>query len=165
MYQNKNLNQKQCPVCGKNPSSEYVVEHHKMRFHFCSEQCRENFQAHPGLYTGNHAKDNAQVIKRRKLRLARPLEPANAQALSDQLHTVVGVKEVHAQGARLAIRYDLLQLTLPQIERAMEQKGFPLDNGWWHKWRRAWLRNTEANELDNLAMPAGACCNRPPPRI
>jgi hypothetical protein len=135
-----------------------------MRMNFCSEQCRENFQAHPALYSGKRSEENAVVIKHRKLRLSKPLDAAGIDKLNTYLHTLTGVKEAHAQGSRLAIRYDLLQLTLPQIERALTKSGFPLDGGWWPKLRRSWICNTEANELDNLAAPTGACCNRPPPR-
>jgi len=153
-----------CPVCGPNASTAHAAEYHKMLFHFCSEQCRENFQAHPGLYSGKRPTDTAAVIKHRKLRLARALKSTAAEALSAHLRSITGVKEVSAQESRLAIRYDLLQLTLTQIERALDRRGFPLDSGWWQKLRRAWMRTTEENELDNLATPASACCNRPPPR-
>jgi len=63
----------------------------------------------------------------------------------------------------LVIHYDLLLLTLMQLEGMLVERGFQLDNGWWSRFRRGWLRNTETTELDNLAMPEGACCSRPPP--
>jgi YHS domain-containing protein len=159
-----NNSKEQCPVCGANPTATYNLEYHKLLYHFCSEQCRENFQAHPNLYGGKRTTENDEVIKHRTLRLARPLDSSDAEALSAQLNAITGAREVQVQKSRLAIRYNLLQLTLTQIERSLDKQGFPLDNGWWQRLRLSWMRNTEQTELDNLATPAGACCNRPPPR-
>ncbi|ALP53775.1 hypothetical protein Tel_11885 [Candidatus Tenderia electrophaga] len=155
-----------CPICGmKVDSGRLTVEYHKMFFHFCSEQCRETFNDRPALYSGRRAKERGEVVKRRRLRLAESLDSETAQAVTEYLQAMMGVKESHVVGRWLMVRYDLLQLTLAQIERALHEVDVKLDNGWWQNSKRGWARHTEENELNNLVATPGACCNRPPPRI
>jgi len=134
-----------------------------MYFHFCSEQCRETFQAHPGLYSGNRAREYGERIKNRNLYLAKSLDADTQQAVSEYLQGLMGIKDIKATGRKFTIRYDLLQLTLAQVEKALNQVDVQLDNSWWQRSRRNWVRNIETNELENLAAGPGACCNRPPP--
>ncbi len=155
---------KHCPVCGmKVGTVPITLEYHKMFFHFCSEQCRETFKDHPGLYTSKQVNDHVELIIRRRLRLAESLDPETSQAITEYLQALMGVKEIHLEGCSLLIRYDLLQLTLAKIECSLNEVDIELDNSWWQRLRRSWARNTEENELINLAP--GACCNRPPPRV
>lgn len=153
-----------CPVCGmKGEPEDYRLEYHKIFFHFCSAQCRETFVSHPGLYTGIRAHEHGEILKRRKLRLTKALDPDAAEAVTEYLHVLMGIKEAEAEGCWLTIHYDLLQLTLAQIETTLEHVDIKLDNGWWQRLRRSEIRNSEENELGNLAAPRGACCNHPPP--
>lgn len=155
-----------CPVCGmKIGTGLLTLEYHKIYFHFCSEQCRETFKIHPGLYSSKQDKDRVEVIKCRRLVLSGPLDPEAGQAITEYLQALMGVKEIHLEGCSLLIRYDLLQLTLMQIERSLNEVDIELDNSWWQRLRRSWTHNTEKNELDNLASTPGTCCNRPPPRV
>ena len=155
----------ECPVCGMMVrNGQYALEHQKMFFHFCSEQCRDTFQARPGLYIGQRAKECGEIIKHRRLRLAEAPDPDTSRVITECLQASMGVKDCRLNGRFLAIRYDLLQVTLAQVERALGELRVTLDNGWWPRFRRAWSRDTEQNELDNLASPPSACCNRPPPR-
>lgn len=155
-----------CPVCGmKVGAGPFTLEYHKMIIHFCSEQCRETFKTHPGLYNSKQDKDRVEVIKRRRMRLSGPLDPEAVQAITEYLQALMGVKEIHLEGRSLLIRYDLLQLTLMQIERSLNEVDIELDNSWWQRLRRSWTHNTEKNELDNLASTPGTCCNRPPPHV
>jgi len=144
---------------------EYPIEYHKMYFHFCSEQCRETFKDRPGLYIGKRAKEQNELIKLRLLRLAETLASETSSAVTECLQGLMGVKEIQLDGHSLSIRYDLLCVTLAQIERSLVELGVELDNSWWQQFRRGWMHNTEQNELDNLASTPGACCNRPPPRV
>jgi YHS domain-containing protein len=155
-----------CPVCGMDVSDDkYTLEYLKVIYHFCSEQCVETFNMRPALYSGTLAKTNGKVIKRRKLRLIKPLNAEKARTVMDYLNKLMGVEEIHLEGRILILHYDLLQLTLRQVESSLNKIETQLDNGWLQRIQRAWIHNTEENELDNLAMPQGACCNRPPPRI
>ncbi|NOX77251.1 MAG: YHS domain-containing protein, partial [Gammaproteobacteria bacterium] len=105
-----------CPVCGMRTTGQadsLVMEYHKMYFHFCSEQCREMFQTHPGLYSSKkRAKVAGGVIKSRKLRLATVPDPETAEAVGEYLQGLMGLKKSQVTGRWLTVRYDLLQLTL-----------------------------------------------------
>jgi YHS domain-containing protein len=153
-----------CPVCGMQVDSvKYKTQYHKMVFHFCSEQCLETFEAKPQLYVSMAVEKRAPVLKRRKLRLARPCSPEAKKTVEARLLELMGVTDVHIQDDCIEVGYDLLQVTLVQIEQALSELNAQLDGGWWQRLRLGWLRNTEENELDNLSRGPGACCNRPPP--
>lgn len=152
-----------CPVCGMQVDGEqrYTQAYQKMWFHFCSEQCRETFRQRPELYSGKRAREHGAVIKCRRLRLAAPPVPA---VVETTLRELMGVTALRFDGATLTLRYDLLQVTLAQIERALAAAGVALDDGLWQRLSRGWIHHTEENELNNLAAPSAACCNRPPAR-
>jgi len=153
-----------CPVCGMATVADVPsVEHHKMYFHFCSEQCRETFEATPQLYASGAVEKRTPVIKYRNLHLAEASTPEDMKVNEACLKEMMGVQEVHFQGDRLQISYDLMQITQAGIEQLLNELGVPLDNSWWQRARRGWTHNAEENELDNLARGDGACCNRSPP--
>jgi len=159
-----NMPKDKCPVCDmETGTGQYALEYRKMFFHFCTEQCRETFLAHPGLYSGNRVREYGEIIKNRTLYLAKSLDVDTQQAASEYLQGLMGIKDIQAVGRKFTLRYDLLQLTLAQVEKALSQVNVQLDNGWWQRLRRNWVRNIEANELENLAINPSACCNRPPP--
>lgn len=45
----------QCPVCGMavDPQTAPSAVYDAQTYHFCSEGCRERFQADPGSFVGN----------------------------------------------------------------------------------------------------------------
>lgn len=155
-----------CPVCGmKVVSTQYPMQYHKMYFHFCSEQCRERFEATPQLYSSGTAEQRTPLLKQRQLRLGKPCTPDEIKVIEVNLLALMGVTEVTIQGDRLQISYDLMQVTQLRIEQALNELAVMLDNGWWQRLRRGAVHNAEENELSNLASAPGACCNRPPPRV
>ena len=155
-----------CSVCGMKTEAEIPsVEHHKMYFHFCSEQCRETFVAHPGLFITQAGKEQSAILKRRTMRLAEPLDNDATALLIPSLMEMMGVKEVVVEGDKLHITYDLMQVTEMQIEKTLVEVGVQLGGGWLELLCRAWVHNSEETELDSLAAPTAPCFNRPPPRI
>jgi len=154
-----------CPVCGMIANEEISsVEHHKMYFHFCSEQCRDMFVARPSLYRIKAAgKDRNEILKRRTMRLAEPLGKAGAELLIPYLEELMGVKEVEFEGDKVHITYDLLQVTESQIENVLLEVGVQLGGSWLERFRRGWTYDHEEIELDNLAAPPGLIPNRAPP--
>jgi len=154
-----------CPVCGmKTEVDVQSVEHHKMYFHFCSEQCRETFVAHPSLYMIKAAgKEQSEIFKRRTMHLAEPLGKGGAELLSPYLTKLMGVKEVVIEGDKVRITYDLLQITEIQIEKVLAEVGVKLGGDWLERLRRGWVHDCEDNELDNLAAPPEPLPNRAPP--
>jgi len=153
-----------CPVCGMKAQVEVSsVEHYKMFFHFCSDQCRETFIAHPSLYSAKIGKERSVILKRRTMRLTAPLDNEVAKPLIPYLTEMMGVKEVAVENNKVHITYDLLQVTEMQIEKALVEVGVQLGGGWLERLRRGWVHDSEEIELDNLAAPPAPCCNRPPP--
>lgn len=153
-----------CPVCGMD--TEVVirsVEYHEMNFHFCSDQCRETFVAHPSLYSSKFGKERSEIRKRRVMRLAEPLDNEVTDLLIPYLEAMMGVNAVAVEGDKVNVSYDLLQVTERQIEKALVNIGLQLGDGWVERLRRSWVHNTEEIERDNLAAPPPPCCNKPPP--
>jgi len=153
-----------CPVCGMAVEAEVAtVEHHKMYFHFCSEQCREMFIAHPSLYSAKVGKERSEILKRRTMRLAEPLDHEVAELLVPHLLEMMGVKEVLIEDNKVHITYDLLQVTEMQIEKALVEVGIQLGGSWLERLCRGWVHDSEEIELDNLAAPPELLPNRAPP--
>jgi len=153
-----------CHVCGMAADPEVgSVEYHKMFFWFCSDQCRETFQKNPALYASKLPDKQPQVIKDRTLHLAEPPPREVDDLLTSYLKDLMGVKEAFIEGDRLRIRYDLMQVTEAQIEKALKEAGLKLDESWRERLRRSWMQNTEEIELENLSSKPSSCCNRPPP--
>ena len=151
-----------CPVCGMAEEAGVPsLEYHKMYFHFCSEQCRKMFIAHPKLYRSMVGKERKEIIKRRTILLAKPLDTEVSERVVSYLKGMMGVKEVMIESDKVYIDYDLLQVTEKQIEKALIEMGEQLGSGWLNNLRRGWVHNSEKNELDNLAASVN-CCNRKP---
>jgi len=153
-----------CPVCGmKAEAGVSSVEHLKMYFHFCSEQCRETFVAHPSLYRSKVGNERSEIIKRRTMRLIEALNNETTELLISHLTEMMGLKEVVVEGGKVHITYDLLQVTESQIEKALREVGLQLGGAWRDRLHRAWVHNSEEIELDNLAAPPAPLPNRAPP--
>ncbi len=153
-----------CPVCGMQTSPEVPsVEYHKMYFYFCSEQCRKNFLARPKLYSTKSGKERDEIIKRRTMHLSVSLDKEIATLIISYLTEMMGVRNVVADGDEIHITYDLLQVTEKQIEKALSEVGVQLGGGWLERLRRGWVHDSEETELENLAISATTCCNKPPP--
>ncbi len=154
-----------CPVCGMQPEVEVVsVEHHKMYFYFCSEQCRETFIARPSLYVAKIGKQRDVILKRRTMYFSESLGAGVGDLLIPYLKDLMGVKEVTVEAEKIEISYDLLQVTERQIEKALEDVGVQLGGSWLERLRRGWVNDSEEIELDNLAEPPAPCCNRTLPK-
>jgi hypothetical protein len=143
---------------------EISAEHLSIHYHFCSEQCRENFLVRPLLYIGKNAikKERHEILKCRKFRLDQPLTTSQSESVSKELRLLMGIKQVDVQSQTIAVTYDLMQCRAEQIEACLSTTGIKLGEGWSDRLRMGWIHYTEENELDSLAAQPGACCNRPP---
>ncbi|RKZ81445.1 MAG: hypothetical protein DRQ35_00015 [Gammaproteobacteria bacterium] len=154
----------ECRVCGMAVDiSVSTLEYHKMYFHFCSQQCRETFITHPNLYSAASEKERKEILKRRTMSLAGPLEEKSMELLASQLTEMMGVKDVIVEGGKVHVSYDLLQVTRQQIENRLVEVGINIGSDWMERLRRAWVHDSEENELDNLAAPVHYY-HRPPPK-
>lgn len=145
-----------CPVCDMQVmTDDFQMSYQGMDFHFCSVQCSDRFRTNPHLYVGRAGHPSVKqqvdvVLKQRSLHLGRPLSETQAEQLSSALHDMMGIKAIHIEGDRLQITYDLLQVTVQQIEKIIEQAGNVLGHGWGSTLKRAFIHYLEETELDNL---------------
>lgn len=168
------------PVCAM-MVDEWALQvlHHGVGYAFCSQQCRERFDAAPGLYVGRHSllapkQKGMEVIKRRRMVLGEPLTQAQFVELNDALLSMMGVMTVRSverlvdvgrnlqqsEGESrmtgrievLEITYDLLQATALQLERKIVERNATLSNGWGEKLQRDFIHYLEQCELDDLAI-------------
>ncbi len=85
--------------------------------------------------------------------LAAPLDEDSKELLKASLAEMMGIKDVSIDDDKISISYDLLQVTRQQIENRLAEIGIKLGSDWMERLRRAWVQDSEENELDNLAAP------------
>jgi len=145
-------------------SSTICAEHFGIIYHFCSEQCQQNFLAHPKLYVGMHSakKKGQTIIKERKFRVGKALEAEQVEHIQSTLMDLMGIQRVDINGDRIDVVYDLLEVSVQHIQAVLEDIGVALGPTWAARLKLAWIEYVEENELDNLSLNAPACCNKPP---
>jgi len=146
------------PVCEMmvNPDDNAIV-YLQMNFAFCSRQCKERFLANPHLYVGfpGHKapkQEGRAVIKRRRVHLAESLSSNGVLIVKDELQTMMGIKEIQISENTIEITYDLLQVTLQQIENKLKEIGAGLGSGWSERLHRAFVHESEELEIDSLEV-------------
>jgi YHS domain-containing protein len=128
-----------------------------IHYAFCSQQCRDRFVAHPHLYVGlpGHKapkQEGMEVLKRRHLHLDTTLSSDQASLLNNALATMAGVKQVFAEGDRVEITYDLLQVTAEQIETKITEICICLGGDWLERIHLAFVHYQEECEVSNLEV-------------
>jgi YHS domain-containing protein len=108
--------------------AEDALEYMQMRFAFCSNQCRERFEANPHLYIGFPGQkapkqERREVIRRRRFRLASPLSDEMAGRVREGIGSMMGIRDVKVDGYHMEISYDLLQATAAQVEAELARQG------------------------------------------
>lgn len=124
---------------------------------FCSIQCHERFIANPHLYIGyaGHMapkQKGVQILKRRHFRLEQPLTLLQRDLLTNDLHSMKGIREVHADDMLIEIEmtYDLMVVTAEQIEARLVEIGLKLGNEWPESLRRGFVHFLEEFEVLGL---------------
>ncbi len=141
-----------CHVCGMTVQEQFPsYQYHNMYFHFCSKQCRDNFIAHPSLYSVQV--NEKPILKHRTITLAAPLEQHMQQSMKTGLMEMMGIKQVEITDNNISMTYDLLQVSRRQIENKLAEIGIKIGHNWLERLKRAWVYDSEENELDNLAAP------------
>ncbi|ALP52299.1 hypothetical protein Tel_03600 [Candidatus Tenderia electrophaga] len=150
----KQSDQVECPVCGMRVGRhDREISYRQMNFAFCSEQCRARFLAHPHLYVGYPGqaapKQNGQVaLKRRRLHLQQPLSTEGEVLVGEMLRGLMGIDAVTVSGDTIEITYDLLQVSLEELESAITAAGTRLGEGWPERLRRALIHASEESEIE-----------------
>ncbi|MBU1689154.1 MAG: YHS domain-containing protein [Gammaproteobacteria bacterium] len=146
------------PVCGMEVTAhQNETVYLGIHYAFCSQQCLDSFTAHPHLYVGFPGRkapklDGMEVLKRRRLHLSPALSTDQALLLNDTLVAMMGVKKVLAEGDRVELTYDLLQVTVEQIEAKIAEIGIRLGEGWSERLRLAFIHYQEECEVGNLEV-------------
>ncbi len=149
------------PVCHMEVSeTSFATEYEGIRYAFCSAQCKERFLANPHLYTGlpGHkapAQQGKQVIKRRSLVLSAPLDARQAELVKRDLLAMMGISEVHIEGEKIEIQYDLMQVTTEQIADQLALVGAELGGGWMERLKVAFINYQEECEIGSLEVTGG----------
>ena len=144
------------PVCGM------VVDGHKIeityievRYVFCSNQCRERFEANPHLYIGHPGhkapkQKGVQVVKRRLFKLEQSLSQPDAKVLAKEVYDMMGVRQIHIDGMDIEVTYDLIEVTAEQIEDRMVEIGVKLGEEWSQRLRRGFIHLLEETEVSSM---------------
>lgn len=144
------------PVCGMQVEPHmYATEYQQSHYAFCSTQCRDRFLANPHLYIGHSGlkapkQEGLEVLKQRRLHVARSLSPSQADTLIGALQAMMGIKSVTVDDVKIEITYDLLQVTAEQIETKITEIGVQLGEGWTEQLHRAFVHYEEELEVENL---------------
>ncbi|MCG5536264.1 hypothetical protein [Ectothiorhodospira mobilis] len=93
-------------------------------------------------------------IRRRELAFRGPQDPqAQAEGAWLMLREVPHIREVHApDGHRLVVTYDVREITYAELEQALTEVGFQLDNSLLAKLRRALYQYNEDTIRANLGL-------------
>ncbi len=144
------------PVCGM------VVDGHKIeityievRYVFCSNQCRERFEANPHLYIGHPGhkapkQKGVQVVKRRLFKLEQSLSQPDAKVLAKEVYDMMGIRQIHIDGMDIEVTYDLIEVTAEQIEDRMVEIGVKLGEEWSQRLRRGFIHLLEETEVSSM---------------
>lgn len=107
------------------------------------------------LQTGEYLMN--QLLKHREISFS-PLHPDPNQAQSAMLllADLMGIESLHQlQSHRLAISYSIDQLTLQDIESALIDTGFHMDNSLLIKLKRALVYYSEETQRSNMGCDKG----------
>lgn len=147
-----------CPVCDAteiNAKLEYIFQ--GVPHHFCSERCQRRFQAYPHLYVGSPQyklsikQQGKTVIKRHKIALDFRLNSALQQQVHKRIANLQGVVDCCIIGRDITVSYDLVRISLKDIEQEAETAGASLRDSLTAKAKRHAIHFGEECELDNLA--------------
>lgn len=162
-------------VCGMEVDADsFAHDYVGTRYAFCSTQCRDRFLAHPHLFIGVPGQpapkqQGRSVLKRRSFDLQTALAPEQANSVIEHVRTLMGIEVVEADGTRVRITYDLLQVSAEDIEAALVTAGAKLGEGWAAALKRGFTHFTEECEIGNLEVgprfgsrrsPGSATCHR-----
>ncbi len=142
------------PVCGMWVAKhDHQASYQQMPFAFCSDQCRTRFLAHPHLYIGYPGKaapkqEGKVVFKHRRLHLQQALSVEGEVIIDRMLRDLMGVNAVTVKGDTIEITYDLLQVSLEELEAALSAAGARLGEGWPQRLRRALINTSEETEIE-----------------
>lgn len=157
---------KPCPVCGMDATQIDLWRSYRgVRHFFCSQQCVDRFIAHPSLYCGDpkHGMSEKQKgrieIRRHKIVFSDPLSSDHMANVAEAVRSMMGIKNMNVSRDAFFVTYDLLEVSLEEIEKTIERVLGKIDSPMIDHVKRGWIHYTEECELENLAHPSkeGGC--------
>ncbi len=145
-----------CPVCNMNDDLTLHSAYRGVDYWFCSTQCKKRFQSRPHLYVGDpwHGQSVKQkgeeVVRSHRINLNIVPSPLVSDLLVRELEKLMGVKTARLKGQAIEVTYDLIQISLTDIENAIEIAYGGLKPGVVESLRRGLIHSSEDGELDNL---------------
>jgi len=155
MNKENNLNL-QCPVCHMMVNKDnFFLDYQQRRFLFCSQQCLQNFKANPHLYVGRPAvpapaQQGHQIIKIRIIKPGTLLTDEQCYVIENEIKQMMGIRSLQVEPDFISITYDLMQVTVEQIETAIEDTGNRIDKTLGELLKHAFMNYVEETELVNL---------------
>lgn len=155
-----------CPVCKmKAVQDDLWRTHLGIKHFFCSQQCVDRFIALSGLYTGHPKTGPAEKqkgriqIKRHKISFSEPISAQSMAEIQEAVRVMMGVKSLNAHREAIFVTYDLMEVSLEDIEKTVERILGKIDSPMIEHVKRGWIHYTEECELENLAHPSrdGGC--------
>jgi hypothetical protein len=112
--------------------------------------------------TASKATDAWEV--KRRIHLPDLSRPEDGVVLERTLAEVDGVLRVSANGNKGWVEVGYLQTKTDyqSLEKVVGAAGFPPAGGWWARVKSGWYQNLDLTSRANAAIPASACCNKPP---
>lgn len=101
-----------------------------------------------------------ETIKKHHIKI-KEAQVSSVLKLEAVLKDIKGVKEVTVELDKgdILVEYDLEWCSEADIEKAMQDAGFVLDDSIVEKLKRGWIHYTEENEQDNLHHKPTSCCD------
>ncbi|MDF1588085.1 MAG: hypothetical protein P1P93_02870 [Gammaproteobacteria bacterium] len=151
---------KLCPVCEMLVSDNaFSIKFRGLDLWFCSQQCLDRFNQRPSLYIGDpkHGKAAKQhgtkVQKHRRIRLELPDNDEFKTKLLEGLNSLMGITQTRINQNVLEIEYDLVQVSLEDVEQFILASGVNIEQSWLDKVHDALVHFSEEGQLDNLGHP------------
>ena len=145
-----------CPVCKMSVEGSSLHKTYKgIDYWFCSSRCATRFDSRPHLYVGDPWRGQSvkqkgqEVIKSHRINLNIELSPLISEFLSRELKKLMGLKSVNVKGPTIEVTYDLIQISLADIEAVIEDAYGGLKSGIVESLRRGLIHNSEECELDS----------------
>ena len=156
-----------CPVCHMTKiNRSLLLNYQGVDHYFCSSQCLDRFKSHPHLFVGNpqHGlsikQKNQVALKIRRIRLRGAISDDLKADLETSLQSLMGIEALDFTDQELHVTYDLLQVSLDDIEKTIEQAAARLSKGMAEQVKRGLIHYSEECELDNLAhLTKGSDCH------
>ncbi|MBB3063254.1 YHS domain-containing protein [Microbulbifer rhizosphaerae] len=153
-----NLRLRQDPVCGQVVTEDsHPWSHLHIRYAFCSEHCQERFKKWPHLYVGDPThglseKQRGKVVRKsHRIKLVEPVDRQRLPEVREAIESLMGIESVEISGDEIAVAYDLMQVSLRDIEAVIAGETGDLSDGMADRILRAMIHYSEECELDNLA--------------